>query len=169
MRYIDLDKVQAANEFRRPAPGGYICGITAVKDVPEKEYLRIEFDIAEGEFKRYYTELNKARGFWGGVFVRSYSDAALPFFKSFITAVEKSNNGYKFDYEEQKLKGKYIGLVLGEEEYMSRTGEIKTRLYVHSTRSVQAIKNGEFKAVPKKLFVPDAGQTSENIQDDLPF
>ena len=51
MKSIDLSKVQETNDYQRPAPGGYICAITAVKDIEAKEYLKVSYDIAEGEFK----------------------------------------------------------------------------------------------------------------------
>ena len=46
MRPIDLNNVQEAQEFKKVKPGGYVCEMTAIEDVPNKEYLRIEFDIA---------------------------------------------------------------------------------------------------------------------------
>ena len=54
----NYENVQASSgEFARPTAGGYICKIMDVEDVPmdskEKgkgDYLRIEYDIADGEF-----------------------------------------------------------------------------------------------------------------------
>lgn len=172
MQYKDLSNVQAAGEYTKLQPGGYICNITKVEDFPQKEYLKIEYDIAEGKFKYYFKELSEKFSFWGGSFIRSYKDNALPFFKAFITAVENSNRGYKFDYNENKLFGKYIGLVLGEEEYVSKDGEVKTRLYVSGTRSVEAIKSGNFEIPDFKRLqsLPQLQQSNNQItDDDLPF
>ena len=171
MKYVNLDNVQEAGDFNRLTPGGYICGITRVEDVPEKEYLKIEYDIAEGEFRNYFRQLSERFGFWGGRFIRSYKDSALPFFRSFTKAVERSNKGYEFDYDEHKLVRKYIGLVLGEEEYISKDGEIKTRLYVASTRSVDAIKQGDFKVPELKKFKQKEPVNNQPELDnsDLPF
>ena len=115
MKILNLDNVNAAEEFDRLIPGGYVCGITAVEDVPEKEYLRIEYDIAEGKLKNYYRTLYNNKGFWGGSTIKSYKEKALPFFKGFITAVEQSNAGYKWDNDENKLIRKLVGFVLAEE------------------------------------------------------
>ena len=41
MKKINWKNVEEAKEFEKLPAGGYICGITAVEDVPEKEYLRI--------------------------------------------------------------------------------------------------------------------------------
>lgn len=91
MKNLNLENVQEAKDFTPVPPDGYICRITSVEDVPDKEYLRVEFDIAEGDFKGNYQTLYENKGFWGGSFVRSYKEKALPFFKSFTTAIENSN------------------------------------------------------------------------------
>lgn len=179
MREINWNAVEEAKEFKKPVAGGYICGITAVQDVADKEYLKIEYDFAEGEFKNYWRELYNSKGFWGGSFIRSYKEKALPFFKGFLTAVQESNAGYVFHNDESTLKRKLIGIVLGEEEYLAKDGTVKTRLYVDSVHSVKAIKNKEFE-VPyfKKLApagFPQAPQTEftglsiEDDDGDLPF
>ena len=64
MKALDLTNVQAnaGGEFPRVTPGGYVIGIVSVQDVPEKEYLKISYDIAEGELKNYYYEMKKRTG-----------------------------------------------------------------------------------------------------------
>ena len=63
------------------------------------------------------------------------------FFKGFITAVEESNPTFKWDWNEQKLKGQRIGVVLREEEYIPQqgpnAGKVKTRLIVDEVSKVQ--------------------------------
>lgn len=183
MKQLNLANVEEAKEFERVVPGGYICGITQVKDVPEQEYLLIEYDIADGPKKNYYRQLNEAKGFWGGKFVKSYKEKALPFFKAFITAVERSNAGYMWDNDETKLKRKLVGLVLGEEEYRKNDGSIGKRLYVDQIHSVDKIRSLDYK-IPelKKLAAPSITDPTtftssasfdsqfEDIEDDeLPF
>lgn len=157
MKKQNWNAVQEAAEFKRPAPGGYIARIINVEDNEEKEYLKLEYDFAEGKFKGYYAELYKAKAFWGGSFIRSYKEKALPFFKSFKTCLEVSNRGYFF--EEDRLDdmcGKLIGIVLGEEEYRKNDGSIGNRLYVAQTRSVKSIQDGDFKVPDLKKLVPTA-------------
>lgn len=155
MKNLNLDNVKAADEGKRVVAGGYVAGITAVEDVPSKEYLKVEMDIAEGEFKLYYSELYKSRGFWGLSTIRSYKQNALPFFKAFTTAVEESNPGYKFDNDENKLRGKIVGIILQEEEYKKNDGSIGTRLVVARFTSVDNIRKGDFKVPEKKLLKAD--------------
>lgn len=175
MRNLNLAEVEEAQEYKRIGTGGFICKITAVEDVPEKEYLKVEYDIAEGEFKGYYKELFDSKNFWGGKFIRSYKEKALPFFKGFITSVENSNNGYKFDNNESKLVGKFVGLVIGEEEYNKNDGTVGNRLYVDKVRSVEEIKKGSFE-IPNLKKLPDYDKrfdvfvdAQNSADDDLPF
>ena len=175
MKNIDWSNVQEASDDRL-LPGGYVCGIIRAEDVPEKEYLRIEFDIAEGPFKNYLRSLRDRLGLdsWpsGGVLIRSYKPKAQPFFKQFLTSVQVSNAGYTFRNDEATLSRKMVGLVLGEEEY-EYNGEIKTRLRVSAVRSVKAIRDGDFKVPDKKLLDRSVNSTDDftPIADDgdLPF
>jgi hypothetical protein len=182
MKNVDLANVEEAKEYVRLGAGGYICKITKAEDVPDREYLRIEYDIAQGDFKDYFKDLFEAKNFWGGKLIKSYKVTALSFFKAFITAVEKSNAKFKFDNDETKLVGKLVGLVLGEEGYIGNDGSSKSRLYVKEVRSIDVIKNGEFE-VP--LYKPCAGESTyksapvadnngfmnipDGIDEELPF
>ena len=64
--------------------------------------------------------------------------------KGFTTAIENSNKGYTWDFDEKKLKGKIVGLVLGEEEFLNSSGKVRTRTYVAAVRSVDVIRDGKF-------------------------
>lgn len=159
MKNINWNNVPDPVEGRLE-PGGYVCKITMVKDVPEKEYLYLEYDIAEGACKDYWNELYKSKSFWGGKLYRSYKDSALSMFKGFLTAVKESNPGFVFNNEEKRLEGKLVGLVLGEEEYRKNDGSDGTRLYVAAIRSVDKIRSGDFTVPPKKLL--QAGGSGNN-------
>ena len=114
----------------------------------------------------YYKDMQERLNadWWGGHYIRSYKEKALPMFKRFCECVSKSNGGYVFDSktntDEQSLVGKYVGILFGEEEYETNSGEVKTRLYVVREYSIEQIKAGKFK-IPeiKKL----ASTKSNNI------
>lgn len=168
-------KENQGGEFEKLPAGGYVCKITASKDVPDKEYLDLEFDISDGKYQGWFADTYQRAGFWGGRFIRSYKEKAAGFFKGFTTAIEESNPKYKWNWDEGTLVNKYIGLVLGYEEYMSNSGEVKERIYVAQNRSVEAIRKGDFK-VPelKKLKAETAtpryqAVASANEDDGLPF
>jgi hypothetical protein len=97
-------------------------------------------------------------------------------FKHFTNCIEESNAGYMWAWDEKSLQGKYIGLVIGYEEYINGSGETKERLYVKDVKTVEQIKQGDFK-VPelKKLANSPASAPTTNFvpviddSDELPF
>lgn len=117
MKNLGLDGVKEMEDFKAPEAGGYIGIIKNVFDNTDKGQLEIELDIAEGEYANYYEQLMAAKGFWGLKAYKNYENKKDPskdeyckrYFKSFITAVENSNEGYNFvntDYNEKTLIGK---------------------------------------------------------------
>lgn len=181
MRHVDWTGVQAVEGFDAPTPGAYIARIVSVTDVEEKEYLKIEWDFAEGQYKGYNQDTFTRAGFWPTALIRSYKDAALGFFKAFKTAVEASNPGYTFDDQNpHALAGKLVGLILGEEGYIKTNGNPGRRLYVAQTRSLEAIQTGDFKvpefrpakpkpAAPASWSAPGGGFPESDDDGDLPF
>lgn len=154
MKNVDWNNVQ--DEIRSPVPGGYAAKIVRVEDNEEKEYLRIEWEFADGEYKGVNQEVYDAFGFWPLAFICSYKQKALRFFKGFKTAVECSNRNFVFNNDPQSLVGKFVGVVLGEEEYLTKKNEVKTRLYVAEKRSGKAIRDGDFKIPELKKLAPSA-------------
>lgn len=180
MKNINWKEVEAARpgEFNRLPAGGYICQITAVEDEPSKEYLKIEFDIADGEFKGYYRSLYKNKSFWGGNFIKSYKTKALGFFKHMLECIEKSSRGFKandFNGDERQLVGKFVGLVIGYEEYVGKDNKVKQRIYIDAFRTASEIKNGEFDVPELKALTQTSVSSTkidnvlDNDDDDLPW
>lgn len=179
----NFEEIKASCDFDSLKPGGYVCTLMEAKDESDKEYLKVSFDVAEGEFADYYRNLYKAMNFWGGVFIRSYKEKALSMFKGFIKAVEESNVGYVWNWDESTLKGKKVGLILQEEEYVptggTHAGELRTRLIVQKVVNVETIKSGNFKVpelkkldkytAPTVQTQPTAPQPVNISNDDLPF
>lgn len=157
MKKVDLSNVQESTNFTSPSAGAYICKITSVDDIEEKEYLKVGYDIIEGEFAGYY-EKGRAEHpdwEWFGKFTKSYKTKALPMFKRFCSAVSKSNANYTFDggaanSDEKTLIGKKIGLLFQEEEYYGNDGELRTRLKVYSEFPIDKIKEQKTPK-PKKV------------------
>lgn len=179
--FAQIDEATQGGGQQLPA-GGYVCKYTKIEDDSNKEYLKMEFDIAEGEFKDYYKGLEERAGFWGGRCVRSYKEAAVPFFKRMCSAVAKSNPGFSFNpfvnggnADEQTLVGKLVGIVLQEEEYNKNNGEIGTRLVVAYECDVQKIREGNFKVPKKKEINKPSGNSSTDFMavsgdsEEIPF
>ena len=162
MRKInDFDKVQEnGGGFKRIPDGAYIVGVKKVEDVSDKEFLRLELDICKGEYKNWYQQQydadNRETKYWprDGVLVRSYKEKALPFFKGFIIAVTKSNPKFEWKWNEQDLKNKVFGVVVGTEEYLKKNGGVGTRPYIDSVHSVEAIEKGDYTVPDVKKLDP---------------
>ena len=127
----DWNEVKEYSDRPRLHLGAYVCKVkqAAVQNNGYGDQLCILFDIAEGDFKGYYkdefdgnTQANKK---WKGVLRQwlpkddgSEKDKKTKrAFKSFISAVEKSNPGFQFNWDENSLKGKCVGVLFRNEEW----------------------------------------------------
>ena len=145
MRKQNWDAIEETDGFDNPRPGAYIAVITQVNDHEDKEYLKIEWDFAEGAYKGNNRETYERAGFWPTALIRSYKPSALGFFKAFKTALENSNRSYVFQEDRlNDMVGRFVGIVLGEEGYTKKNGQDGRRLYVAQTRSIEAIRKGDF-------------------------
>lgn len=181
MKKIDgWDQINEAGEFKRLPAGIYGVRITNVVDNPVKEYFEVFVDIVKGEFANYFKNQLLQTGKDNSRTIRSYTSKALPFFKAFITSVEKSNVGYQWDWDEKKLVGKNVIAVFGEEEYKDADGNIKVAVKIQEFRSLEAYKEGKIK-VPEIKRLPeserpvaqntttDSNGVTSISDDDLPF
>lgn len=68
--------------------------------------------------------------------------------KAFITSVENSNQGFKYDWNKDvsQLNGKKIGLIFGLEEYNANDGSVKTAAKLTQFRSIDKVDEAK---VPK--------------------
>lgn len=177
----DFENVQASTgEFSRPTAGGYCVELINIVDVPldaktgKGDYLKINYDICAGEFAGYYSKQHERfGGDWFASFIRSYKDSAAGMFKHFINCVEDSNVGYKWNWDEQSLTYKQVGVVLGEEEYFKKDGTVGVKLVVKEIKTIEQIKNNDFKIPAIKKLVKDelqsAGFVPVQPDDEVPF
>lgn len=182
MKKLDLTNVQESQGFSNPTAGAYICKITDVVDIPEKEYLKVEYDIIDGEFAGYYAKgrADHPDWAWFGRYTKSYKPNALPMFKRFCSAVSKSNASYVFDggaanSDEKTLIGKKIGLLFQEEEYYGNDGDLKTRLKIYSEFPIDKIREQKTPKIKKVAEGPapksdDDGFLNAPVDaSDIPF
>ena len=130
--------------------GGYVAKIIGAK---EKKYdwgsvLEIGFDVCEGEYKGFFDTQYKAAGDgakWKGILRQRVPDEDNQYFegqkRSFnntMWAIEESNTGYHWDWDETKLKGKTVGVLFRNYEY-----DIEGSLgaYTDQSSSVNAFVN----------------------------
>lgn len=157
------DLVNEAGEFKKLPAGIYGVKLTSVKDNEEGKYFEITCDIVKGEYAGYFKAQVDAGLKDGSKTIRSYKDKALVFFKGFITAVEKSNPGYEWDWDESKLVGKNVIAVFGEEEYV-KDGEVRVGTKLVEFRSLEAFKEGKIQVPPLKKLPPEEDPRLMNDQ-----
>lgn len=158
--------------------GGYVVRITGVEDVPTKEYLWIEYDIAEGDYAGHYSDEYAQKNPYIHRFSRSYSDKAERFFRSFLDALEVSNrNKFSVDRwqarcDESEFVGLEVGVIFQDEHYTNKYGDNKTRLNAYRVVAAQDIRTGNFTVpAPKdsRETVEPAAESTPALYDDVPF
>jgi hypothetical protein len=146
------DEVEAfTGEFKNITPGGHVCRIIQAKVEKSNsgnEMLTILFDIAEGDCAGYYTEQFERKlnanpdAKWQGTYRQLTQGNSEKFFKGLLMAIEKSNDGYTWNWDEKTLKGKLFGGVFGQEEYVNTKGEVKLSTKCRFIRSVEQVRKG---------------------------
>lgn len=177
------DEAQAiTGEYEKLEAGGYICKIINAKEEISKsgkKMLVIALDIAEGDkkdfFRNRFIENSNPEKKWpaGGIYRQMLEgEKSAGFLKGLMTSLEASNEGFKWNWDEKKLKDLKCGAIFGEEEYRKLDGSVGTSTKVKFIRTTKSIQEGNFK-IPELKKLPEDGDAFENFtnvyDDDLPF
>lgn len=186
-QYNDV-KAERSSSGRETLPaGGYVCQIISAK-VESNDWgdtLVIAHDVCEGDyagiFKRDYDANTMDEKKWRGTFRQrlpkddgSEQDAwKKRSLGNTIWAIEQSNPGFTWDWDEKKLKGKKIGLIYRnkEWEYNGRSGWTTE---AGKAESIDNIHDGKFKPLsdkplPEGRTVSAPVLTEEEDDGELPF
>lgn len=151
----DFDKVEAKgmDDFKGLPIGAYECVIKDARlnhnEETGKNTLKISIDIASGEYKDYFlkayetdTRIDRK---WNNNAIRyiAYKGDNVAFFKGFLTVIENSNIGYKWNWEESTLKGKKVCGVFQYEEYEKQDGTRGIKVRLSKFRSLDKMKDIE--------------------------
>ena len=194
--FNNYDTTQTISARAQLPVGAYICQILKAEEKvyssPKGEWhkLEVSFDICEGEHKDFYANDYRSQSGedkkWKGVLRMNIpsddgSDAdnwAKRSFKTNILAIEESNNGYHWDWNEAQLKGKTVGIVFRSEEW-EYNGKRGWRTAPFKMVPAADVKSGNIKIPdPKPLNGKAASQasTAADLSDfvevasaDLPF
>ncbi len=171
-------------EYERLEAGGYICKIVSAKEEKSKtgkRMLVIALDIAEGDKKDYFKKrfdknTSPDKKWSAGAIYRQMleGDKAVGFLKGLMTSLEASNEGFKWDWDEKKLKALKCGAIFGEEEYERMDGSIGITTKIKFIRTVKAIQDGNFKIPELKKLQPKGEAFEDYINavtsdQDMPF
>lgn len=193
MKPINGYKAEApAAKFPMLPKGLYIAKISAVRidgKEPDQRMI-IRLDIVEGEHAGYYTRRYKSdQASSSGKFEvkykgdyalqipdqanekRQHYDWDLRAFNGTMFAVEDSNEGYQWDWNEQSLVGKIIGINVREGSFNGSPYTTIGRL-----ESVKMIREGKVKVM--KDMAPRTSGNTENaaaapsftvVDEEIPF
>lgn len=184
MKPINWADVKEATGGTMLEPGAYVCRITDVHDVPEKEYIWVEYDVAEGPQAGIYADMGPEDA-WKHRYPQSYKEKALGMFKAFVNRVQESNRGFEWNgTDERQFVGKEVGLLFGKEYYDANDGTEKERTVVVRAIAAQDVRNGDYKipaprdrrADQSRPFgeahnapSPKADAGSSVYEEDIPF
>ncbi len=186
---------------REPLPkGAYVLKIVGAKteDYDWGQVLILAVDVHEGEYKGFFDRDFKANTNddrkWRGTYRINVPNEKNQWFenqqKSFnnlIACLEESNDGYHFDWDESKLKGKLIGGLWGNVEYNFVNESQKTvtgwRTKCRFVTDIASVREGKFKlpadkplankAESNNIFSAVQGSgidiVADDTEDDLPF
>ena len=197
-QYRGFNRNDTYKDSERLPVGGYVLKIMDAKEVTSEwgNTLLISYDIAEGDFKDFFTRNYKSQTGedkkWKGVYrLRvpkddgSEQDAwTTRRFNTVIVNIEESNQGYFWDWDERKLKGKLIGGLFNNKEY-EFNGRHGFFTNCHSLVPVEKIRSGKFEipadtmlrrqepsnGYPAGSFPGDDGfmNIPDGIDEQLPF
>lgn len=178
------DNVEAKgmDDFKPLPIGAYECVIKDARintnEETSKKTFKVSIDIASGEYKdyflkRYNSNTNDSKK-WDNNAVRylAYEGDNVSYFKGFITCVENSNPGYKWNWDETKLKDKKICGVFQYEEYEKQDGTKAVKVRLNKFRSLDKIKEIEVSDSVKLLngkymSIDDYNEGKENAAEKI--
>jgi hypothetical protein len=146
-------EAKGMEDFKSLPIGAYECVIRKAEvyknPTSGKESFRVQVDIASGEYKGYfqkkYDNNTSSTKTWDNNSTRylAFEGDNVSYFKGFITGIENSNPGYKWDWDETKLTGKKICGVYQYEEYENQEGKRGVKVRLNKFRSLDKMKDIE--------------------------
>lgn len=146
----DIVEAKGMDDFKSLPIGAYECVIKDARvnknEETGKETFKVSIDIASGEYKDYFQKRFDNNTMhprkWDNNATRylAFQGDNVSYFKGFITCVENSNIGYKWDWDESKLTGKKICGVFQYEEYEKQDGTKAVKVRLNKFRSLEKMK-----------------------------
>lgn len=165
IKYNGMKSEENIGVVRNLPAGPYVCQVldARVEGMEPDQRLAIMFEVYEGDFAGFYTKKYreaKERGsnyeikYKGVIRLRipnpdnkkaQYPESDIRRFNDMIWRFEQSNDGFVWDGDETKLKGKLIGVSVQEDEYNGATFTKPVRFEV-----VSDVRNGLVKVMRPK-------------------
>lgn len=173
-------------EWEQLPKGAYVIKLLNVKEEANKNssgtHLAIAFDIAEGEYQGFYkkafendTREDKKWNNDAVIYINCPEDNSQQWvidnFNKFITAVEDSNEGYHWSWDEKTLKNKLVGA-----KFFIEQSEYEGKIYDHTKAkwfiAVKKIRDGKYGKLPNDKLITnskanDGPSDFMNIPDNI--
>lgn len=187
IHYNNYNAAKAAEGPGRSLPaGGYVAQIVSAAMGETQKHdpmLIVRLEILEGEFRGIFNSKVQSPGTWpaAGTYYLPLSsdpnvspdDFRLRQLKGFITAVEESNQGFRWREDERDLRGRIVGVVYRDEEFIGRQdGQKHVNAKPCYTCSANRIRTGDFQIPRPKLLIENAQarpQTYTSVPQDAGF
>lgn len=170
------NEVKEFSDRQKLPLGAYVCKVkkAVVQNTDYGQQLCILFDIEDGEYRGYYAEDYKNSTYedkkWKGVLriwlpkddgseKDEWTKSTL---KGMVTSFEKSNPGYQWNWDENSLAGKLVGILFRNEEweYKGKTG---WTVRPFKAISVASVEDGNYKIPDGK---PLKNKTTDSYTDN---
>ena len=180
-KYAGYEAKKSGGFVQLPPEGAYVGEILGVKVEPSydktHDQIVLLLDITEGEYKgRYNEQYNDAKERFDNAKSKGVLRITVPEeddpedkawikskFEGNLWAVEQSNPGYSWDWDEKKLKGKKVGFSVRKRFY-TYNGKDRETTEIARLESIAEVKAGTVKLMqPRDSRTSDTG--SENGTD----
>jgi hypothetical protein len=153
------NEVKEFSDRQKLPLGAYVCKVkkAAVQNNQYGDQLCILFDIVEGEFSGFFNEEYKNNTYdnkkWKGV-LRLYipkddgsekDEWTKRTFKGMTAAFEKSNPGYVWNWDENTLAGKMVGILFRNEEWENDEGKSGWTVRPFRAITVESVRSEDFR------------------------
>lgn len=172
-------------EYEQLPKGAYVIKLLNVKEEANKSgggsHLKIAFDIAEGEYAGFYkrafendTREDKKWSNDACLYLNCPEDDSEQWivdnFNKFMTAVEDSNEGYHWGWDESTLKDKLVGA-----KFCIEQSEYEGKIYDHTKAkwfiAAKKVRDGKYGRLPNDKLISTTSTSGTgdfvNIPDNI--
>lgn len=173
--YEGYEGKKSSNFIDLPPVGAYICEIQAAREAEQngRPVVELFMEITEGEYKNRFHEVYedqkerfgdnvKYKGIFRLVpYMEGDEDWRRKVFEENLWAVEQSNTGYKWDWDEKKLKGKKVGISIRKRLY-TYNGKDRETTEIGRLESIEEIKAGKVKPLKDRDNRETKSESADN-------
>ena len=174
--YKGFEAKKAGGFTDLPVAGAYVAEIQAVRFVAgedgQRDRIECFMEITEGEFKDRFHQVyeDQKERFGDDAKYKGIFRLVCPFeddedwrkrvFEGNLWCVQESNPGYKWDWDEKKLKGKKVGINLRNRLY-TYNGKDRSTVEIAKFETVDDVRNGKCRPTKDRDQRENKGSVAE--------